>query len=322
MKVPGRGFIPRGDHVIIHLIMKAGDFFYEPFTPHYRRGFLVDRVLFEGRTHFQDVQCFVNPLFGKMLFLDGKIQSAQLDEPVYHESLVHPGLVASPDPRRVLILGGGEGATLREILKHDSVERAVMVDIDEELVGMCRKHLPEWSMGAFEDSRTEVVYGDARTFVETTDQVFDVIIADLTEPVEDGPSMKLFTAEFFEQVSRRLAPQGLFVVQAGSADNSYHRFFSSVTVTLGAVFPIVRPYWTFIFSFGLPWGFAMASQSLDPMELDEEAVRKKLEERTVRGMNHYQPGLHRGLFALPFYLEKGIRNGRVLRDSDPFVWKA
>lgn len=302
--------------------MKEGDFFYEPFTPHYRRGFLVERVVFEARTQFQNVQCFVNPLFGKMLFLDGKIQSSQLDEPVYHETLVHPNLVTSPRPRSILILGGGEGATLREVLKHDDVERAVMVDIDEELVALCREHLPEWSRGSFEDSRTRLVFGDARSFVETTEETFDVVIADLTEPVEDGPSMRLFTVEFYEHVARTLAPQGLFVVQAGSADNSYHRFFSSVTATLGAVFPIVRPYWTFVFSFGMPWGFAVASKSLDPMGLDEDAVRMKLEKQTVRGMKHYQPGLHPGLFALPFYLEKAIRSGRILRDSEPFVWEA
>ena len=114
-----------------------GLFYTEVFTEDYVRKFKVEKIFFEGRTKYQYVQCFSNALFGKVLFLDRKIQSAQVDEYVYHESLVHPAMMTHPKPQRILVLGGGEGATLREVYRHSTVESITMVDIDEELVGIC-----------------------------------------------------------------------------------------------------------------------------------------------------------------------------------------
>jgi len=306
---------------IIRFIMEEGFYFLERYTEHFLRSIRVEKVIYEGRTKFQYVQIFSNKLLGKTLFLDLKIQSAEIDEFVYHESLVHPAMMTHPRPRDVLIIGGGEGATLREVLRHGDVEKAVMVDIDRKLVHVCRKYLPEWSAGAFSDPRTKVVFGDAARYVEKTGEKFDVVVSDLTEPVHGGPSIYLFTKEFFEKIAGILKEEGVFVLQAGSSDLFYQKFFSSCVRTLEEVFPLVRPYWTFMFSYNSPWGFALASRKADPLKAAEKVLEERGRQRGVEGLRYYHPGLHRGMFALPLYLQEGFRKGRVLTDASPFIWE-
>jgi len=296
-------------------------FYTEVFTHDYVRKFKVEKIFFEGRTKYQYVQCFSNALFGKVLFLDRKIQSAQVDEYIYHESLVHPAMMTHPKPQRILVLGGGEGATLREIYRYSTVESITMVDIDEDLVEICKKHLPEWSEGAYEDKRTRLVIGDARKFVDETQDKFDVIISDLTEPLEESPSVYLFTKEFYEKINKTLDDNGVFVLQAGSTDPTYHEFFTSCAKTLGHVFSIVRPYWTFVFSFGGPWGFVVASKKEDPLDLGKNDLKKRTDSEGVKGLKFYHNGLHKGLFALPGYLVNDQEKGRVLTDREPFIWE-
>ncbi|MGQ9672140.1 MAG: polyamine aminopropyltransferase [Candidatus Aminicenantales bacterium] len=303
-------------------MVKPGFYFIEPFTEDFLRILKVEKVLFQGRTRYQLVHCFKSRIFGKMLFLDGKIQSAQVDEFVFHETLVHPALLTHPRPKKVLILGGGEGATLREVLRHSCVQRATMLDLDQELVEVSRRHLPEWSQGAFLNPRAKILFREARGFVEKTKQKFDLVISDLTEPLRETPSVPLFTKEFFSRVDTVLNDDGVFVLQAGSADPHYFHFFGSCVKTLIAVFPVVRPYWTFMFSFSLPWGFVLASKNKDPLQLGELELRRRLAERKVRNLRFYRARLHQSLFILPRYLEQAIQTGRVLSDKDPFIWEA
>jgi spermidine synthase len=298
-----------------------GAYLFEPFTESFGRRLKVEKSYYQGRTRYQFVQCFYNQFLGKVLFLDKKIQSAQIDEYVYHESLVHPALITHPSPREVLVIGGGEGATIREVLRHSTVEKVMMVDIDRELVELCQKYLPEWSEGAFSNPRTDLVFEDARRFVEETRERFDVIISDLTEPIKQGPSVFLFTEEFFSKNFEALKKDGLFVVQAGSADPYYNQFFCSMVKTLEKVFPIVRPYWTFVLSFGLPWGFVLASKTKDPLELDEKEIAQRMRDRAVKNLKYYHPGFHQSYFALPLYLVKSLKKGKVLTDRKPFIWK-
>lgn len=303
-------------------MVKPGFYFIEPFTEDFLRILKVEKVLFQGRTRYQLVHCFKSRIFGKMLFLDGKIQSAQVDEFMFHETLVHPALLTHPRPKKVLILGGGEGATLREVLRHACVQRATMLDLDQELVEVSTRHLPEWSQGAFLNPRAKILFREARGFVEKTKQKFDVVISDLTEPLRETPSVPLFTKEFFSRVDTVLNDNGVFVLQAGSADPHYFHFFGSCVKTLSAVFPVVRPYWTFMFSFSLPWGFVLASKNKDPLQLGELELRRRLAERKVRNLRFYRARLHQSLFILPRYLERAIQTGRVLSDKDPFIWEA
>jgi spermidine synthase len=180
-------------------------------------GHAISATLAQGRSSFQAYAIVVSPLFGKMLVLDGDTQSAQLDERIYHESLVHPACSAVGRPRRALILGGAEGASLRELLRVPSLAKVTMVDIDGDVVSACRTHLPEWSDGAFEDPRAELIIGDAKAYVESSQEQFDVIIGDLTEPLEDSPSYGLHTASFYAKIRERLAPGGVYALQASMA---------------------------------------------------------------------------------------------------------
>lgn len=307
---------------IIRPMFRPGFYYIEPFTEDFLRILKVEKVLFQGRTKHQLVHCFESRIFGKMLFLDGKIQSAQVDERIFHETLVHPALLTHPRPKKVLILGGGEGATLREVLRHACVEQATMVDLDRELVEISRRYLPEWSSGAFLSSRVKLLFREARSYVERTRQKFDAVISDLTEPLRGTPSVPLFTREFFTRVFEILRDSGVFVLQAGSADPHYFYFFGSCAKTLKKVFPIVRPYWIFMFSFSLPWGFVLASKGADATKMSEVELGQRLAERKVRGLHYYRPKLHRNLFCLPPYLDRAVRGGRVLEDKEPFIWEA
>ncbi len=300
---------------------KSGFFYLEPITEYLIRKIRVDKIYFQTKTKFQLAECFYNPFFGKVLFLNNKIQSAQVDEYIYHESLVHPALLTHPVPQKVLVIGGGEGATLREILRHGSIKKVVMVDIDRELVKLCQEYLPEWSKGAFSNPKTRLVFEDARRFIERARSKFDIIISDLSEPLKESPSVNLFTKEFFVKIFEILEEDGIFVLQAGSTDPYYHQFFCSLVKTAEKVFPLVRPYWTFILSFGQPWGFILASKKYDPLSASEREIARRVRERRIREIRYYHPGLHKGYFALPLYLARSLRKGKVLTDDKPFIWR-
>lgn len=296
-------------------------YYSETLSENMIRWFTVDKLYFSGRTDYQNVDCFYNRSLGKLLFLDEKIQSAQVDEYIYHESLVHPALITHPEPRRVLILGGGEGATLREVLRHSTVEKVTMVDIDKKLVELCQEYLPEWSDGAFSSPKTDLVIGDARRFVEETQQKYDIVISDLTEPLEKGPSVYLFTEEFFTRVFKILEEKGMFVLQAGSTDPVYSQFYCSLAKTLERAFPLVRPYWTFVLSFAQPWGFILASRSEDPLKLAEDEIAAVIRSRKIRKLKFYHSGIHQSYFALPLYLIKELNRGKILTDKNPYIWQ-
>src|SRR5579872_6664885 len=150
--------------------------YVEQVAPGEIHGHALSKTLVSGQTPFQAYAIVVSALFGKMLVLDGDTQSAQLDEAIYHEALVHPACALFGEPRRALILGGAEGASLRELLRVPTMQRATMVDIDGDVVAACREHLPEWSAGAFEDPRAELIVGDAKAYVESSTEQFDVIV--------------------------------------------------------------------------------------------------------------------------------------------------
>jgi spermidine synthase len=240
------------------------------------------------------------------------------DEFIYHEALVHPALVTHPNPERVGILGGGEGATLREVLRHRTVHEAVMVDIDAEVVETCRRLLPEWSQGAFDDSRTRLVIQEARGYLEADPEPFDVIIVDITDPLEGGPSYRLFTKEFYELVWSRLSDDGLLAVQSEDALFGDTLAFATICRTLGSVFPVVRPYAVDVPSFGVPWGFSVSSKRLDPVGLSVDEVDERVATRLSGALRFYDGQTHQGLFGAPKYLREAIEaQTSVNRDEAP-----
>jgi spermidine synthase len=257
-----------------------------------------------GRTRFQDYAVVLSPLFGKMLVLDGDTQSSELDEHIYHESLVHPACVASGgSPSRALILGGGEGATLRELLRSPSMRKVTMVDIDGEVVDVCKRHLPEWGAGAFEDLRAEVVIGDAREYVFSSREQFDVIIGDLTEPLEDSPSALLHTPDMYHAIRERLKPGGAYALQASMSGPHNHQLHAQMVARLRDVFSIVYPYSIYVPAFDTDWGFALCGGGLD-MRSDEAAEAAQAHARSCGALRFYDAESHRRLFNLPRYLRE------------------
>ncbi len=298
------------------------NWFWEFVTPHWIQQFSISDILYTGETEFQCVQVVDTPGFGKCLILDGKIQCSAADEFIYHEALVHPSMIAHPGPETVFIAGGGEGATLREVLAHSTVKRVVMVDIDGEVVNICRRLLPSLSDGAFEDSRVELLHADALKYLEETEERFDVIIIDLTEPLEEGPAYLCYTTEFYQSVKDKLTADGLMALQSGSTSMLISLGFVAVANTLATAFKVVAPSQAEIPSFGGTWGFAVASQGLDPRELSPEEIDRRLSSRVNRSLRFYDGMTHRGMFAIPKYLrEEMAREKRVItRDRPLFTY--
>jgi len=277
----------------------------------------IEEVLYSGQTRFQLAEIIRSGSFGKLLVLDGKIQSSEADEFIYHEALVQPAMVTHPCPENVFIAGGGEGAVLREVLAHQTVKRAVMVDIDEAVVALCQKYLPDYSQGAFGDKRTELLHTDAREYLAKSGELFDIIIIDLPDPIEEGPAYRLYTREFYKLVKDRLTSNGIISVQAGSASLAELLNFASVNKTLKSVFPEVFPYQLDVPCFGGPWGFCFASLKLAP-KLSPAAVDKKISARSLTHLKFYDGLTHRGIFSLPKYLRAGLATGgRLITDSKP-----
>lgn len=258
----------------------------------------LQKVVIAQKTRYQYVEIYQTVTFGKFLVLDGDPQSSEHDEDIYHEVLVHPALVSHPNPKTALILGGGEGATLREVLRHPSIEQAVMVDIDEEVVDLCKKELSSYSKGAFEDSRTKLIIQDANEFLRKTPDQFDTAISDLTLPYPNTPSEGLVTEEFFRAIKNRMKPDGVFAMQASRTERGMNQLFKHNIQTLKKIWKFVCPCRAFIPSFYSEWGFIVASDQHDPLKVSRETIDQRLGSFSSQ-LRYYDGLLHPALFVLP-----------------------
>ena len=281
----------------------------------------LSKVIFQGRTAFQNVLIADTFNYGRALMLDGAIQSAQDDEAIYHELLVQPAMLRHPDPRDVLIIGGGEGATLREVLVHRSVKSATMVDLDREVVELCREHLPSWHRGAFDDPRVRLVFDDGRRFVAETDGLYDVVIIDVVDMLDNGPAQSLYTRQFYELLHRRLRPGGLVVVQGLEFSFLDHKAHAALARTLRSVFSEVHSYRVQVPSFLSSRGFLFSSEWLSPAEWPAREIDRAIETKTgSRWLVHLTGDFLRSCFSLcketQFFLSLA---GPILEDGVAFV---
>ncbi|MGC2130692.1 MAG: hypothetical protein WA629_11420 [Candidatus Aquilonibacter sp.] len=265
----------------------------------------IEDVFFSGRSDFQQVAVISTPVFGKMLILDGDTQSSQGDEKIYHESLVHPAMAGAANRNEVLILGGGEGATLREVLRHPGVKRCTMVDIDGLVVDLSKKYLPEWADGAFDEPRANVIIGDALAHMRNHDEKYGVIVSDLTEPLEDSPSNILFNEDVFRLIKSRLADDGIYVLQASTAAFYNYSLHCKMARTLRRHYKHVTSFFTYVPAFDTDWAFLACSDTVDLAALDPAAVDAYCAQ--LRGENFFYDGqTHRRLFSLPLYLRRAL----------------
>ncbi len=295
--------------------------FAEFITPADRYEHDLAEVYVDASSDFQDYLIGRSDTWGRMLVLDGVVQSAEADEFIYHEGIVHPACYAAAavaPVRDALILGGGEGACLREVLRWRTLERATMVDIDAEVVAACRKFLPQHHRGAFDDPRVTLLHGDAVAFLRALpDSSLDVVVSDMTDPVEGGPSTFCFTVEYFTEIARVLRPHGVLAVQAGPASPIEVALHAKVIRTLDAVFPSVIPYAVDAPCYGRDLGFVIASK---------QDLLSRLEVATIEGLTGEISGEHRwitpellrGKLSVPPYLAHAVAARKdVYRDDAP-----
>jgi spermidine synthase len=246
-------------------------------------------IVYTGRTPFQDVLIVDTYNYGRTLFLDSVVQSSAEDEALYHEMLVQPPMLIHPRPRDVLIIGGGEGATLREVLAHGSVRSATMVDIDREAVELCRDLLPSWNRGAFDDSRARLVFDDGRKFVEESDDFYDVAIIDVVDMIEDSPAFNLYTREFYQALRRRLRPDAIVMIQGLEFSFSDYKQHVSLVRTLRTLFSQVHSAHLAVPSFLGSWGLIMASDWATPgnchADMIDGLVRQRLGDNWLDHLN-------------------------------------
>jgi len=282
--------------------------YVEEFSPAERHHHAVDELLYSGRSDFQQVAVLRSPVFGKMLVLDGDTQSAQADERIYHETLVHPALAGAPGASEVLVIGGGEGATLREALRSPRVKRCTMVDIDGLVVELSKKHLPEWSAGAFDDPRARLIVGDALEFLQSNEDRYGVVISDLTEPLADSPSNPLFNDGVFRLIKSRLAGGGVYVLQASTAAVHNAALHCKMARTLRKHYEHVVSFTTHVPAFDTEWAFLACSDAVDLARLDREAIEAHC--AALRGESFFYDAItHERLFALPLFLRRMLAAG-------------
>jgi spermidine synthase len=295
--------------------------YLEYITPELIQAEGVRRVIYDGQTKYQKVQVIETVPFGRSLVLDGKTQSSESDEWAYHEGLVQPVMVAAATTKRVFIAGGGEGATAREVLRHISVSEVVMVDLDSEVVELCREHLPNHHRGSFNDPRLALLHEDALVYLEQHPEPFDVIIIDIPDPLEGGPAYLLYTTEFYQLVASRLAPGGMMVTQAGPAGpTNVTEVFTAIHKTMAGVFKNTAPYRVYVPSFGTMWGFIVGGvdgapelAGSDPAEIDARIAARLSSE-----LAYYDGIAHQGLFGLPKYIRKVlVDEQRVITNANP-----
>jgi spermidine synthase len=296
----------------------SGNWYVETIFPELATMLKVREVIYSGETAYQKVDVLESAVFGRSLVLDGKTQSTERDEHIYHEALVHPAMILHPEPRDVFIGGGGEGATLRETLAHKAVASVSMLDLDQEVVDLCRRYLPRHHQGSFDDPRVTLLHQDAREYLSSGSEKFDLMIMDLVDPLESGVAYLLYTEEFYRIVKAKLKPGGILVTQSGPAGLlSFHECFTAIYKTVGSVFNYTMPAQVHVPAFQTLWGFTLASD--DPLPpLSPGQVDNLLAERVSKTLKNYDGETHTAMFALPKFLRLGIsEEQRINRDASP-----
>jgi spermidine synthase len=275
----------------------------ETFHPHWRVRLEAARVLHEVKTEHQHLVIFENPTWGTVLMLDGVCQLTTSDEFVYHEMMAHVPLMALAAPKRVLVIGGGDGGVLREVLKHPSVSKATLCEIDRAVIDLSLEHYPQIADGCFEDPRADIVIADGLKYVAQTREGFDAIIVDSSEPI--GPSAVLHTREFFTDCKRALKKGGILVTQNG-LPFLFPEHLRATTEIFASLFKSTSPYMcTQPCYFGGPFALNAASDGEDLLGVSAGTLKSRMAKRGIE-TRYYTPKGHLAALALPGYVEKVV----------------
>ncbi|MCB1885292.1 MAG: polyamine aminopropyltransferase [Geminicoccaceae bacterium] len=281
------------------------DWFTETLHQHWAQRLRVDRVLYHEKTQHQDLIVFENAQWGRVLALDGVVQTTTGDESAYHEMLVHPAVLAHGRVRDVCIVGGGDGGTAREVLKHEGVRRVVEAELDPDVIAFCKTYLPTLSDGCYESPRLSLVYGDAADFMRGEGDRFDVIVVDSTDPI--GPGASLFTVAFYKDCRRRLKEGGILVSQCGVPSVQPWELAQTQARQRAAGFADVDYYLVAVPTY-VGGMMALGWASDDP-------TRRRVRVDTLRsrpqpsGLRYYTPDVHVAAFAHPAWMDEAVRKG-------------
>lgn len=269
----------------------------ERFQDRTELGYKATDVLHHSVSEFQEIDIVETVALGRMLLLDGMVMTSERDEFIYHEMIAHIPMLAHPNPRNVLVIGGGDGGTIREVLKHPSVERAVLCEIDGDVIDVCKKYLPSIA-GKLDDPRVEIEVRDGAAYIANHKNTFDVILIDSTDPI--GPGEKLFTKEFYLNTLAALTENGIMACQSESPV-AVPDECKRINKLLRSVFPYVQPYTACIPSYpGGQWTWSFCSKGIKPLENINASVAAELE-KTAR---FYNRELHQCVFVLPNYVKQ------------------
>ncbi|MEW6275559.1 MAG: polyamine aminopropyltransferase [Bacillota bacterium] len=273
--------------------------FTELQTPDMALSCRTKKLLHYEQTPFQELAVYDTVQFGRMLVLDDVIQTTVTDEFIYHEMITHVGLNTHPLPRRVLVIGGGDGGSIREILKHRRVEKATLVEIDGRVCEAAKRFLPEISSG-LDDPRVEIIIADGIRHVREHQGVYDMIVIDSTDPV--GPAEGLFSAAFYRDVFRALTDDGLFVAQTESPFFN-GELISRVFQDISGIFPVTRLYLACVPTYpGGLWTFTLGSKKYDPLQVEVAGLPEL-------GTRYYSPAVHKSAFVLPPFVADLLKTG-------------
>lgn len=270
----------------------------ETHTDGYYVGWKVNEVLCEEKTEYQNLMIVETQEFGRALVLDGAVQTTERDEFIYHEMISQVAMHAHPNPRRVLVVGGGDGGAVREVLRHAEVQTVDLVEIDRRVVEVCREYLPGIAAG-YDDPRVKMYFMDGAEYVRTTQVKYDVVILDSSDPI--GPAGPLFGAPFYRSVREILNDDGMMVAQAESP-NIYPDEFRAVYGNMTHTFPIAMAYLTAVPTYvGGFWAFAIGSLQADPAASGDDRPE-------INGLKYYTRELHKAAFVLPAFIQTMIRD--------------
>lgn len=289
--------VDRGEHTLMEPLNDSTGFYIK-----------AGRQLGEWQTKFQKLQIYETAHYGKIFRLDGFNMTSEKEEFVYHENLVHPALTAHAAPKKVLIIGGGDGGSSEEALKHPSVESVTMVEIDADVIEVAKAHFQAVHNGVFDNSRLTVRVDDGMKFVRETPERFDLITLDLNDPV--GPAAALYSLEFFQQLRTALAPGGALTLHLGSPVAQPQRV-ADLAQRLNSVFRIVRVYTLYIPLYGSLWAMAVCSDKLDPKAFTADEIDRRIDARKLQALQFYNGETHEGVFALPNYVRDLVTPARL-----------
>ena len=289
---------------------------FDWLNAHSGYGYTATEKLADIQSPYQRVEVYDTQQFGKLFRLDGRLMTSEGDEFFYHECMTHPAALAHPNPESILVIGGGDGGSSEELFKHPSVKRIVMAELDPVVIDISKKWLGSIHKGAFNDPRLEVRIGDGFEYVKSTQERFDMIVLDLTDP--DTPAFHLYSEEFFRMCQRILKPGGMLTLHLGSP------VYQADTVRRNAanlrkVFRHVAPMSLFIPLYGSLWCLAVASDSIDPRSLSTDVIAQRTSDRRIGGLRYYYPGLHQALFTLPLFVQELTQPPSSASGSTPRV---